>query len=324
MNVEIEPSDGLAQMIIGMSAPVRRVRSLIRRVAPTSLPVLVLGPTGSGKELVAAALHAGSGRSGAFVAQNVCALSDAMFEDAMFGHVRGSFTGAAGDTAGFLVEADNGTIFLDEISSLALASQVKLLRALETHTFRPVGASRDRRSSFRSVAASNEDLQLLCREGKFRPDLYHRLAGVTIRVPSLDERREDVPLLAHAFLTAAAPGARFAEDAMALLTTLDWPGNVRQLRNVVDAAVTFAARGVVEAEDVHAATGARTSIDSSLPTRAASLARQLFGALVAADWNVPMVADELGVHKTTVYRRIARLRREDPSFWGRHAIDDRL
>lgn len=159
MNYSIVPeSDALASVLIGESPSMRHLCQVIRKVASSRLPVLIMGPTGSGKELVASALHMASGRAGAFVAFNVCAVADTMFEDALFGHARGAFTGAVAESAGYLAEADKGGIFLDEISGLPLPSQAKLHRAIETQTFRALGAKRDRRSEFRVLSASNEEL----------------------------------------------------------------------------------------------------------------------------------------------------------------------
>jgi transcriptional regulator with PAS, ATPase and Fis domain len=158
----------LSDILVGASPAMQRVRSQVERFAPLDIPVLVSGPTGSGKELVGAALHRLSGRAGRYVPFNVCAISDTMFEDALYGHVRGAFTGAACETRGYLAEADNGTLCLDEISGLSLGLQAKLLRAIETKSYRQLGASADRRSNFRVVSATNEELSDLVRRGQFR------------------------------------------------------------------------------------------------------------------------------------------------------------
>src|SRR6185436_15443756 len=186
--------------LLGESPVMCRVRALIAMVAPTRLPVLVHGATGTGKEIVAAAIHAESGRRGAFVAFNVCAIGDSMFEDALFGHVRGAYTGAVQDAQGFLREANSGTAFFDEISGLALPLQAKLLRAIELGVFRPIGARHDATSDFRVVAATNEHIHDLVANGRFRADLAHRLGGVVIDLPPLAERVEDIGLLARHFV----------------------------------------------------------------------------------------------------------------------------
>lgn len=238
------PGDALASLLVGVSACMSQLRGVVAQLAQSRLPVLILGPTGAGKELVANAVHLASARKGGFVAFNVSALADTMFEDALFGHARGAFTGATGDTTGYLAEADKGTIFLDEISGLGLPSQAKLLRAIETQSFRPVGASRDKRSDFRIVAATNDDLLAQCDRALFRPDLYHRLAGVTVHVPSLAERREDIPVLMQAFLRSLSDDAAIVFTAGALETfgNAEWPGNVRQLKHAVELAFTNARR----------------------------------------------------------------------------------
>ena len=196
-------SDCMSTLLIGDSLPMRQLRALIARVATSTLSVLIEGETGSGKELVARALHEMSGRSGALVALNVCAVPDSMFEATMFGHVKGAFTGALRDSAGYLTEAHRGTLFLDEVSGLSLTNQVKLLRAIETKEFRPVGARSDQRSDFRLIAASNEDMVHLVEGGQFRRDLAHRLGGIKLTVPPLRDRLEDVPILAAHFAAQA-------------------------------------------------------------------------------------------------------------------------
>ncbi|HEV8446143.1 MAG TPA: sigma 54-interacting transcriptional regulator [Gemmatimonadaceae bacterium] len=290
--------------IVGESAPMRELRALIARVAPTRLPVLIEGPTGSGKELVAAQLHRASGRTGALVAFNVCAIGDTMFEDALFGHVRGAYTGAIGEAMGFLREANGGTAFFDEISGLPLPLQAKLLRAIETGVFRPIGAARDARSDFRPIAATNDDLAELVRDGRFRADLWHRLSGVVLRVPALVDRVDDIPMLARHFLGAAA---RVTDDATATLMTRAWPGNVRELRQVLEAARVFAS-GMIDAAAIDAAVANRSAAASKPNSPARSLAErsELVAALESAAWDTGRAACELGIHRATMYRRMKR------------------
>lgn len=195
----------LSELLIGESLPMRRLRAHIASVARTDLPVLIHGETGTGKELVAQALHLASSRTGAFVAFNVCAIPEALFESALFGHVRGAFTGATGDSVGYLAEAHHGTVFLDEIGSLSLSLQAKLLRAIETRSFRPVGARQDRSSSFRVAAATNVSVEALVGGDSFRSDLVHRLCGDLIAVPPLREHADDIPCLVEHFVTQATP-----------------------------------------------------------------------------------------------------------------------
>jgi DNA-binding NtrC family response regulator len=284
------------------------VRALVERVAPLRMPVLIQGPTGSGKELVARALHDLSGRRGRFVAVNVCAIADAMFEATLFGHVRGAFTGALGDAAGYLAEADGGTLFLDEISGLSLPMQAKLLRAIETREFRPVGARRDQRSDFRVVAATNEEMQLLVATGRFRADLAHRLDVVSIDVPPLAERLVDVPPLARHFAAAAsASDVRLAPDALERLQGHDWPGNVRELKNLVERAVALAAAESLHACDVEAHLRRPRTAAAPAPDAAAGERDELVALLARCGWDTAEAARRLGLHRATVYRRMERL-----------------
>jgi DNA-binding NtrC family response regulator len=295
-------SDRADATLIGESAPMRELRALIARVGPTRLPVLIEGPTGSGKELVAAQLHRSSGRSGALVAFNVCAIGESMFEDALFGHVRGAYTGAIGEAMGFLREANGGTAFFDEVSGLPLPLQAKLLRAIETGVFRPIGASRDARSEFRPIAATNETLADLVRDGRFRADLWHRLSGVVLRVPALADRIDDILLLARHF--AKRSGRIVAEDSVCLLETHSWPGNVRELRQVIDAAAVFT-DGPIDAASIEAAMVNRGA-SHSVPRRTLAARSELVAVLEGAAWDTVRAASELGIHRATMYRRMKR------------------
>lgn len=285
----------------------QRLRALVTTIAPMTLPVLIEGETGTGKELVASLLHHQSRRTGSLVAFNVCALGESMFEDALFGHVKGAYTGALNESLGFLREANGGTAFFDEISGLPLPLQAKLLRAIETGVFRPIGASRDARSDFRPVAATNESLATLVDEGRFRADLKHRLSGIVIRMPSLSERLEDIPELCRHFVRAAR-GADTTIDAavFAALQEMHWPGNVRELKQVVDAACAFA-RGSLDSHALELALSYRTSMRK--PARVSDRLverRELVTALERASWDTEMAATTLGIHRATIYRRMRR------------------
>lgn len=231
--------------LLGKSASMHRVRELIERVAPTGLPVLIRGESGTGKELIARALHETSKvRAGRFVAVNCAALSEAVLESELFGHVRGAFTDAARDRKGRFEIASPGTLFLDEIEAMTVTLQAKLLRVLEEHEVWPVGAERATPVDVRVVAATNQSLGELVAEGRFRADLYYRLNVFSILVPALRDRTEDILLLAEHFLAEASHrqerGATwFTPGALDVLAHHTWPGNVRELRNVVESALVL-------------------------------------------------------------------------------------
>lgn len=309
----LAPEAAMAELLIGATPVMQRLRALIARVAPSTLPVLIQGPTGVGKELVAAALHRWSGRTGKLVALNVCALGDAMFEDALFGHVQGAFTGALRDAPGYLLEGHEGTVFLDEISGLPLTAQAKLLRALETRQFRAVGGSHDRRSEFRLVAATNDDTARLVASGSFRADLAYRLRGVVIDVPALTERRADIPMLARHFLEASAPRAalELGADAASELMAHSWAGNVRELKHVIERAALDVSRGRLTRSDVRTAPGTgrttRSPIEPDPDER-----QRLQKLLLEHRGDTEKVASALGMHRTTVYRRMEQHGIEPP------------
>jgi DNA-binding NtrC family response regulator len=232
--------------LLGRSEAMRRVFEQIRAVAATDATVLILGESGTGKELVARAIHHNSSRrDGPFVAVNCAAIPENLLESELFGHEKGAFTGADRKRRGLFAEASGGTLFLDEVSELPQPLQPKLLRALQDKAIRPVGANQDVQLDLRVISASNRDLGTLVREGKFRDDLYYRLAVIPTRLPGLRERPEDVTLLATHFLGRAATALGkqldgFDEEATAWLLQHRWPGNVRELENVVERAATLA------------------------------------------------------------------------------------
>jgi transcriptional regulator with GAF, ATPase, and Fis domain len=231
--------------MVGDSAPMRAVFELISKVAPADVPVLIHGETGTGKELVAKALHRESRRhSKPFLAENCAAVPANLLESELFGHKRGSFTGAVADRNGHFVAADGGTVFLDEIGDMPLAMQSKLLRVLQEGEVRPVGSNKSITVDVRVVAATNKNLQAMCRTGEFREDLYYRLNVITIVLPPLRERPGDVPhlvrfLLGNISKELGRPIAIRA-DALAALERWRWPGNVRELDNVIRRAAVFA------------------------------------------------------------------------------------
>ncbi len=225
--------------IIGSSPAIRRVIALLRQVAPTSIPVVITGENGTGKELVAQALHNNSKRAKRqFVPLNCAGMTESILEDELFGHVKGAFTGADRDREGRFEYADGGTLFLDEIGDMPLVMQAKLLRVLESGEVVRLGSNEARRVDVRFISATNRDLDTLIKEGKFRQDLYFRIKGAQIHLPPLRERREDIPLLARHFVQFYSrqmerQPPEIAEDTQAALMRHDWPGNVRQLMSVI-------------------------------------------------------------------------------------------
>ncbi|WP_310568633.1 sigma 54-interacting transcriptional regulator [Gemmatimonas sp.] len=295
-------------LLIGHSASIRELRATIARIAPARLPVLIQGETGVGKELVASDLHSGSGRTGRLVPFNVCAIPDTMFESTVFGHVRGAFTGAVTDAAGLLAEADRGTVFLDEIGTLSLGGQAKLLRALETGAFRPVGARMDRRCDFRVVAACNEPLMHLVDGGTFRADLAYRIGGCVLDVPPLRRRRDDIPLLVQHF-SQYAGGAplQWERAALDVLCDYAWPGNVRQLRSLVDRLHLLHDGDLVRAPDVLGLLHREQHRTSPANPAQDAEREQLCALLRAADFDTAIAARRMGVHRSTLYRRMTQL-----------------
>ena len=226
--------------MIGESDAISHIKEMIEKVAATDARVLITGPNGTGKELVAHWLHEKSDRSSsALIEVNCAAIPSELIESELFGHVKGSFTGANKDRAGKFEAANNGTIFLDEIGDMSLSAQAKVLRALQENKIQRVGSDRDIKVNVRIVAATNKDLKKEIKEGRFREDLYHRLAVILIKVPALNDRRNDIPLLIHHFSQkiASQQGVakkEFSSEAIALLKEYDWTGNIRELRNVVE------------------------------------------------------------------------------------------
>lgn len=226
--------------MIGNSEAINHIKTMIDKVAPTDARVLITGPNGTGKELVAHQLHERSERSGgAIIEVNCAAIPSELIESELFGHVKGAFTSAVKDRAGKFEAADGGTIFLDEIGDMSLSAQAKVLRALQENLIQRVGADKDIKVNVRVVAATNKDLKKEIEEGRFREDLYHRLAVILIKVPALNDRREDIPELIEYFAAKIASEQgnavkNFSKSAIKLLQEYDWTGNIRELRNVVE------------------------------------------------------------------------------------------
>ncbi len=228
------------RQMIGESAPIRHVRELIEKVAPTDARVLITGPNGCGKELVAQSLHQQSKRSAMpYIEVNCAAIPSELIESELFGHKKGSFTSAVKDHKGKFEQADGGTLFLDEIGDMSLAAQAKVLRVLQEKKLTPVGGDKDIEVDVRVIAATNKNLREEIEKGHFREDLYHRLSVIPIRVPSLDERKDDIPMLVQYFTEeycakVGKPVREFSPEAIALLQEKEWPGNIRELQNVVE------------------------------------------------------------------------------------------
>ncbi|MCF6180713.1 sigma-54 dependent transcriptional regulator [Lutibacter sp.] len=238
--------------MIGDSEPILQIKTIIEKVAPTDARVLITGENGTGKELVAHWLHEKSERTKApMIEVNCAAIPSELIESELFGHVKGSFTGANKDRAGKFEAANGGTIFLDEIGDMSLSAQAKVLRALQENKISRVGSDRDIKVNVRIIAATNKNLKEEIAKGKFREDLYHRLAVILIRVPSLNERREDIPLLISFFTNQIANEQGtvvklFSEKAIKLLQNYDWTGNIRELRNIVERLIILGEKEITE------------------------------------------------------------------------------
>ena len=303
----------------GDSPAIARVRALLARAAASDASVLLAGESGTGKELAARALHARSARrDGPFVAVNAAALVDTLVESELFGHERGAFTGAVARRRGRLEAAHRGTLFLDEVGEMAPSTQAKLLRVLETRSFERVGGTESVKVDVRIVAATNRDLPAEVREKRFREDLYYRLAVVTITLPPLRERREDIPGLASFFLSRHAQrvGRRlegFSPGALSRLASYDWPGNVRELSNAVERAAVLSAGPLVRPEDLPEALveGPASRSDEALPPyhEAVNRAKQqvVSAALAQSRGNVTEAARLLGLHPNYLHRLLNQL-----------------
>lgn len=308
------------RQMIGRSAAMQRLYDAISRLASLDLPVLIVGETGSGKELVARALHYFSARGACpFIVLDCGALPSTLIESELFGCEKGAFTGAASSRRGLFEAAGNGTVFIDEISQLPLSLQSHLLRVLQERVVRPLGSVRTIRLGARFVYAMNRDPNQCLREGKLREDLYYRLNGVTVRVPALRERKEDIPALVEHFLKScsAADGSSFrlSDAAMSDLVSYDWPGNVRELEKCIEAAVCFARSatlGVLDlperirkpAEPLPPAESVR-ELGLSLKEVEETAIRR---AMEQAQGNKLLAAKFLGIGKTTLYRRLKEMR----------------
>ncbi len=299
--------------IIGRDPALLSVLDTIERVAPTNAPVLILGENGTGKELIAEALHINSlRRNGPMVKVNLGGLSQSLFESEMFGYRKGAFTGAVTDREGRFATAEGGTIFLDEIGDLDINSQVKLLRVLQEHTYEPLGDTRPRRADVRVVCATNADLNTMLREGTFREDLFYRINLITVTLPPLSERRDDIPLLVEHLLRKAAKASNrevpeVTEAAMDLLKQQPWPGNIRQLANVVERTLLVTAENRLDARHFQAQGLQPGEEPADSPGRLKSAEKTAIeNALTESGGNLTRAAALLGITRQTLYRRMSK------------------
>jgi DNA-binding NtrC family response regulator len=302
--------------LIAEARVMQPILRLIERVGPSDVHVLISGEPGSGKEVVARWLHAGSERARRpLVTVNAGGLSETLFESEMFGHVKGAFTDAKSDRVGYFELADRGTLFLDEIGNLTMPQQAKLLRVLETGEFQRVGSSLTRRVDVRVISATNADLPTLVTEGRFREDLFYRLNAVEIQLPPLRDRREDISLLAAHFLRAEirrrGRQLSFSSEAMRALLSHTWPGNVRELRHAVERAVLLAEGDTVDVEHLGLRPGPESSTRMEDLTLDDAERIMIKKALTRYDGNVSQAAEALGLSRSALYRRLQRFGLED-------------
>jgi transcriptional regulator with GAF, ATPase, and Fis domain len=301
----------------------------VARVAALDTTILVQGETGTGKEMVARAIHYASPRADRpMVVVDCAALPEPLFESELFGHERGAFTGAVTSRRGLLETADATTCFLDEVGELSTALQAKLLRVLQERVIRRVGGNEAIPVNVRLITATNQDLRRLVDEGRFREDLYYRLNGVTLRVPALRERRQDVPLLAQHFLEKYAGEAGktilgFARETLEFLTAYRWPGNVRELQHVVERAVALSSSALILPEDLPPEIRAESLPAPELPRARMSLdevKRWYVGRVLdETGGNKLRAAELLGIDRRTLYRILERESEETPEGEGRSA-----
>jgi two-component system nitrogen regulation response regulator NtrX len=322
-NIRLREATESRFTMVGDSPALKTVRDLIAKVGPTSARVLITGENGTGKELVARALHdASPRRDRPFIEVNCAAIPSELIESELFGHMKGSFTGAFADRAGKFEQADGGTLFLDEVGDMSLSAQSKLLRVLQEGVVTRIGGSKSIQVDVRVLAATNKDLDGEIAEGRFREDLLHRLNVIPIDVPALRERREDIPALVAHFAerlsaSAGVPGRKFAEDAVRRLQSRSWPGNIRELRNAVERALILASGKMVTAADIdHLLPSVSAGAGSGGAEGAGSHTFETFKQeaeknfliqkLREHDWNVSETARALKMPRSNLYKKIER------------------
>jgi two-component system nitrogen regulation response regulator NtrX len=308
--------------IVGKTPVMRALMEKVEKVAATPARVLITGENGTGKELVARALHRMSPRaSKPFVEVNCAAIPGELIESELFGHMKGSFTGAISDRAGKFEQANKGTLFLDEIGDMSLAAQAKVLRVLQDNVITRIGGAKPISVDVRVIAATNKTLENEIAAGKFREDLYYRLNVVPIHVPPIRERREDIPMLAQYFAATLSaregiPPRTFTQDALERLGSLDWPGNVRELRNTVERLLILAPDAQIAARDIDRLAGQRALDDAGLATltqcrtfeefKDAAERAFLLNKLREFDWNVSETARAVEMPRSNLYKKIER------------------
>jgi two-component system response regulator HydG len=318
LRTELKGGDA-AHGIVGQSPAMKATASILSRIAPSDVPILIEGESGTGKDLLARAAHAMSGRAaGPYVALNMSAIPENLAEAELFGHEKGAFTGAEQAREGFFAEAEGGTLFLDELGLLPPALQPKLLRVLQDGEYIPVGSRKPRKANVRIIAATNEDLARLVKEGKFREDLWFRLRVVPVRLPPLRERREDIPALVehfvqkHALRLARPP---LLPDAAAMKALLDhaWPGNIRELEHAIERGLLLAQGDAITLADLPPeltpAAGAEPAADDAgryRPARDAWERRWFEELLREVGGNVTEAAKVAGLHRSTLYEKLTR------------------
>ena len=321
-NARLKQSIDAPYEIVGKTPVMRALMEKIEKVATTPARVLITGENGTGKELVARALHRMSPRAAKpFVEVNCAAIPGELIESELFGHMKGSFTGAIADRAGKFEQANKGTLFLDEIGDMSLAAQAKVLRVLQDNVITRIGGAKAISVDVRVIAATNKTLENEIAAGKFREDLYYRLNVVPIHVPSIRERREDIPMLAQYFAATLSaregiPPRTFTQDALERLSTLDWPGNVRELRNTVERLLILAPDPEISARDIDRLAGQRALDDAGLASltqcrtfeefKDAAERAFLLNKLREFDWNVSETARAVEMPRSNLYKKIER------------------